>query len=234
MSRTHNGSHISMPRAASMPPRSRMFSDSHPACSRSPRTTSFAAASSPAMNTSEGAASSPGVEHHVAVEGVERLHHEGVRQGALDLLAEAVVVDHRQPWREALREVEGVRDVDEDLAGQGVADVGEHRDARRTVRGVDDELGPRADRPRRCRSTRCHRPRRPRPAPSGCRLVRDPRRTSWPSRAKPVASAVPAEPVPRTAIRMVALLDARRTPVAVTNTGAGRPCFPGRRVSVGA
>ena len=42
-----------------------------------------------------------GSDHHLAVHGVQRLHHPGCRELALDLLAEAVVVDDGEPGWEA-------------------------------------------------------------------------------------------------------------------------------------
>ena len=58
------------------------------------------------------------VDHQVGVHGVQGLDHPGLGERALDLLAEGVGVLHEQGGREALGEVQRVRDVEEHLAGQ--------------------------------------------------------------------------------------------------------------------
>jgi hypothetical protein len=58
------------------------------------------------------------LDHHVDIDRIERFDHFYVGEGALDALAERVVVADEQCRRHALREVERVGDVDEDLAAQ--------------------------------------------------------------------------------------------------------------------
>lgn len=81
------------------------------------------------------------LHHEGRREGVEGLHDPRPRQRALELLAEGVVVADREPGREALREVEGVRHVDEHLPLE-VRGAGAGRDleGRVAAGAVEDEL----------------------------------------------------------------------------------------------
>jgi hypothetical protein len=101
-----------------------MSDDGHPKPSSNRPTRALASESFPHMNTVWEPGTVPGSTHDVGVDGVERLHDEGVRKGALDLLSEAVGVAHAEGRWHAGREVERVGHVDEQHAGEV---LGAHR-----------------------------------------------------------------------------------------------------------
>jgi hypothetical protein len=73
---------------------------------------------------------------------VRGLHNLGVRVGALDLLAEAVGVGDGQCRREPGGEVQGQRQVEEDLASEVArSHQGEGLERRGSAGGIEDELG---------------------------------------------------------------------------------------------
>ena len=137
--RSHTGSSISVPRAVLMSPRS--MTSVCPKLSSSSVTVALAASSLPETKTDDSCAEVLGVDHQGGVEGVEGLDDAGLREGALDLLAERVGVLDEQGGRQAGREVERVGDVEEDLAGEVVgAGQLERRDGAVPAGRVDDEL----------------------------------------------------------------------------------------------
>jgi len=71
------------------------------------------------------------IDHQRGADRVERLHDLCAGELALQLLAYRVgVADAERGW-EALREVEGIRDVDDDLAVDVCASRGKHFDGKR-------------------------------------------------------------------------------------------------------
>jgi O-acetylserine/cysteine efflux transporter len=82
-----------------------------------------------------------GVGHQQGVHGVEGLDHPEVGEGALDALAEGVGVGDQQRGGHALGEVEGVGQVDQDLAVEvGLAGQPQGVNAGRSGGGVDEQL----------------------------------------------------------------------------------------------
>ena len=118
------------------------MTSSWPKLSRSATTVAFACASSPETKIDEDSPSDLRVDHQRGRQGVEGLDDLGLREGALDLLAEGVGVLDEQGGREALGEVERVGDVDQHLAGQVVrTGQAEHVEGGGAGGGVDDQLG---------------------------------------------------------------------------------------------
>ena len=86
------------------------------------------------------------VDHHRRSHRIEGLDDPGTREGALDLLGERVGVRHEQRRRHPVREVERVRDVDQDLPVEVVlAGCLQRLEGPRAVGGVHDDLGPSGD-----------------------------------------------------------------------------------------
>jgi hypothetical protein len=87
------------------------------------------------------------IDHHVAVDVVERLDDAHSRKAPLDLLTDAVRVADRQRRRPGLGEIESVGDVDEDLPGQRLlaclVEGGERHGAGRAVEdGLAEDSDP--------------------------------------------------------------------------------------------
>ncbi len=140
ISLTQRPIHISRPRALSMPSSSTM--------SRQPRSSSRATTwprASGVVARGEdrrvAVADARRVDHHRGGDRVERLDHPSLGKGTLDLLGQRVGVLDAERRRETLGEVERVRGVEEDLAGEVVRpDLAERRQRGETVGRVDHEL----------------------------------------------------------------------------------------------
>ncbi len=156
-----------MPRAASMPPRSTIDSAGPADRLEQGADLGLGGAVVAADEDRVVAADPARIDHHGAVDGVQRLHHAGLGEGRLDPLAEALVVAEGQPRRHPPREVERDGDVDQGLAGE-VVGAGARESVQRgdPRRAVEEQLAARQRRRRRCRPWRPLPPRRSRrPAP---------------------------------------------------------------------
>ena len=201
-----------------MPPRS--ITCFHPNPSRSSAVTSAFAPSSFPLTIDRVLAvrDAERIDHHARGHGVERLHDLRARERGLDLLAQRIRVADEERRRHPVGEVEGVRDVHQDLAVEvRLARGGEGLEGGRSLGRVDDraprrEPRRRTSRPRpaddpRARSRTAGGPAHPaRSAPSGrrdraCRSV-----ASWPISASLPPMARPTQPVPSTPIRMPPML----------------------------
>ena len=101
-------------------------------------TRALASASSPAMNTSSGRSPAFG-RQDVAEDGVERLDDVRARRGVLAISC-AAELSPRVTSPLNLGAIEGVGDVDDDLARKGVPVLGDDRQRRRVRHGEDDDV----------------------------------------------------------------------------------------------
>jgi hypothetical protein len=138
ISSIQNTRYISMPRAASIPPRSMIESGGHPKLSSSPSTSCLAVVA--AHEDAVAAGELLRVDHHLVSDGVQRLHDPCLGDGPLDLLAQAVGVADGQREPAGL-ERQGIGDVDQDLSREVLGPGGGERIERdRSVGAVHHRL----------------------------------------------------------------------------------------------
>jgi hypothetical protein len=139
-SRNQSWMYISVARAPEMSPRSMIVSAGQPKLSSSSTTWAFAPRVVAGDEERMLARDPPRLDHRGGGDRVEGLDDLGIGIGALDLLADAVVVANREPQL-PVAEVERVRDVDQHLAVQVVGARGlEHGEGIAASRRVDQQL----------------------------------------------------------------------------------------------